>query len=150
MIYGPASNWFALFSFHTRQTNTFWHGAISIFDLEKSMSNSWMRPKVKVTKLAQYPTDALPLCFTSIKPTIPEIWQIDCLALENLIRNFEEKKSAPPQAQPWAKINERSPSTFSRPIHSLFQIDNVNHKRFGHDQQSLCGGGGDGANKLIT
>ena len=42
--------------------------------LKHQRSRSWVRSKVKVTYCTQYPTDALSFRFTSIVPTIPEIW----------------------------------------------------------------------------
>ena len=42
--------------------------------LKHSRSRSWVRSKVKVTYCTQHPSDALPFRFTSIGPTIPEIW----------------------------------------------------------------------------
>ena len=42
--------------------------------LKYPRSRSWVRSKVNVTYCTQYPTDALPFRFTSIGPTIPEIW----------------------------------------------------------------------------
>ena len=66
---GPVSYKLTSFSFHFNQTNNSWDRAIFKFDLETS--------KVKVmseVKGQGHPTDALPSCFTSIRPTIPEIW----------------------------------------------------------------------------
>ena len=42
--------------------------------LKHPRSRSWVRSYVKVTYYTQYPTDAIPLRFTSIGPTIPGIW----------------------------------------------------------------------------
>ena len=42
--------------------------------LKHPRSRSWVRSKVKVRYCTQYPTNALPLRFTSIGPTIPEMW----------------------------------------------------------------------------
>ena len=42
--------------------------------LKHLRSRSHVRSKVNVTYYTQYPTDALPFHFTSIRPTIPEIW----------------------------------------------------------------------------
>ena len=72
---GPVSYQLTSFLFHINQTNNSWDAAISKFDLERS--------KVKVTSevkgedhiyYTQYRTDAPPFRFTSIRPTIPEIW----------------------------------------------------------------------------
>ena len=57
--------------------------------LKHPRSRSWVRSKVKVTYCTQHPTDALPFRFTSIGPTIPEIWPKVCLTLKKHIRIFK-------------------------------------------------------------
>ena len=42
--------------------------------LKYPRSRSWVRQKFKVTHYTKYPTNALPFHFTSIGPTLPEIW----------------------------------------------------------------------------
>ena len=77
----PVSNRCTTLSFHVNRTNHSWDMANRLFDFEKS--------KVKVTGEVKgqghiiYPTDSLPFRFTSIGPTIPEIWSKECLNLKN-------------------------------------------------------------------
>ena len=68
------NRWLTSFSFHVNRLPHSWIKAISDSDLKIPRSRSWVRSKVKVTYNIQYPTNALPLRFTSIRPTIPEIW----------------------------------------------------------------------------
>ena len=46
----------------------------SYLKFDHPRSRSWVRSTVKITYYTQYPTDALLFHFTSIGPTIPEIW----------------------------------------------------------------------------
>ena len=72
---GPVSYQFTSFSFHINQTNNSWDRAISKFYLATSKVKVMSEVKgQKVTYCTQYPTDALPFRFTSIRPSIPEIW----------------------------------------------------------------------------
>ena len=84
---GPSILLTRFFSFHINQTNNPWNTAISKFDLETSKVRV-MWSKIKVTYHTQYPTDALPFCFTSMGP---EIWPKYCLTLKKHIRNFIRK-----------------------------------------------------------
>ena len=61
-ILSPVSNWSAslfCFSSHINPTNNSWKTAFSKFDLEDSGSMSWVRSKVEVIQLTQYPTKFL-------------------------------------------------------------------------------------------
>ena len=60
------------FSFHINQTNNSWDRAISKFDLGTSKVK--VMSEVKGQCHILYPTDALPFRFTSIRPSIPDIW----------------------------------------------------------------------------
>ena len=58
--------------------------------LKHPRSRSWVRSKIKVTYCIQYPTNALPIRFTSIGPTIPEIWPISVWPWKNTSEIFKE------------------------------------------------------------
>ena len=62
-IIGPVSYSFASFSFHNNQTNNPWDTVISIIWHWKR-TRSWVGSNVKVIFYTQYPTDALPFCFS--------------------------------------------------------------------------------------
>ena len=57
--------------------------AISNSDLETPRSRSWVWSKGKVIQPAQHPINSLPLHFTSIRPTIPEIQLFQNLTLKH-------------------------------------------------------------------
>ena len=67
------SGWLTSFSFHVNGTPHSWDNAISDSDLEVPSSRSWVWSKGKVTQSVQYSINLLPIHFTSITPTIPEI-----------------------------------------------------------------------------
>ena len=60
-------------------------------DLETPRSRSWVWSKGKVIQSAQYPINSLPIHFTSIRPTIPEI---------QLFRNLTSKH---PRSRSWVR-----------------------------------------------
>ena len=70
------NGWLTPFLFHVNRPSYSWDKAISDFDLEISTpgSSSWAWSKGKVIQSAQYPINSLRFHFTSIRPTIPEIW----------------------------------------------------------------------------
>ena len=70
----PSIILFTSFSFHINQTNNSGDRTNRNLTLKHPRSRSWVRSKVKVTCCTQYPTNALPFRFTSIGPSIPEIW----------------------------------------------------------------------------
>ena len=72
--YQTVSYQLTIFSFHINQTNNSWDTAFSKFDLETSKVKVMSDVKVKVTYYTQYQSDTLPFHYTSVRPTIPEIW----------------------------------------------------------------------------
>ena len=90
------NNQLKFFSLHVNRLSQSWDKAISYFDLENPRPRSRVWFKGKVIQSAQYEIDLLPFCFTSIRPTIPEIhlqWNLSgkarnvSLKLRNLV-NF--------------------------------------------------------------
>ena len=71
-------------SFHINETNNSWQQFQNV-TVNNYMSRSWVRSRIKVKQLTQYPTDVLPFRFTSIRPAILEIWSIECLILKKHI-----------------------------------------------------------------
>ena len=73
--------------------------------LKNQRSRSLVRSKVKATLFTLYPTDAPPFFrFTSIRPTIPEICQIECLILKKHSQNFQRKFAKRVSLIPWNLI----------------------------------------------
>ena len=73
------NGWLTSFSFHVNRPSHSWDRAISDFDLEISTpgSRSWVWSKDKVIQSAQYHINSLPFHFTSIRPTIPEKFDVE-------------------------------------------------------------------------
>ena len=67
------NEWLRSFLFHVNRPPHSWDKDISDSDLETLRSRSWVWSKGKVIQSAHYHINSLPLHFTSIRPTIPEI-----------------------------------------------------------------------------
>ena len=79
-----------LTSFLVNRPSHFWGKALSNSDLETWSLRSWMWSKGKVMWSAQH-INSFPFHFTSIIPTIPEIYPKQCLTLKKHIRILEIK-----------------------------------------------------------
>ena len=77
------NGWLTSFSVIVNRPPHSWDKAISDSDLETPRSRSWVWSKGNVIQLTQYHINSLPLHFTSIRPTIPEIELFRNLTLEH-------------------------------------------------------------------
>ena len=85
------NGWLTSFSFIVSRPPHSLDKVISDCDLETPRSWSWVWSKGKVIQSAQYHINSLPLHFTSIRPTIPEI---------ELFRNLTLKH---PRSRSWVR-----------------------------------------------
>ena len=98
-VVNPISNWLISFSLHTNQTHNSWD-TYSYFEIWPCKIKVKDMGEVKDALFTQYPTDALPFHFTSIGPTFPEIWPIECSILKKKTHAKFWKEIAPPKKTP--------------------------------------------------
>ena len=106
------NGWLTSFSFHVNWPTHSWDIAISDTDLETPRSRSWVWSRGNVVQSAQYHINSLPLHFTSIRPTIPEI---------ELFRNLTLKH---PRSRSWVRSKVKVTyythyQTYALPFHFI-------------------------------
>ena len=69
-------------SFHVNRPSHSWDTAISKFDVENSMSRSWVKSKLKVTAWGLHSVDSHPFRSMSLGHPIPELWLFENLTLK--------------------------------------------------------------------
>ena len=69
-------------SFHVNRPSHSWDTAISKFDVENSMSRSWVKSKLKVTTWGLHSVDSHPFRSMSFGHPIPELWLFENLTLK--------------------------------------------------------------------
>ena len=69
-------------SFHVNRPSHSWDTAISKFDVENSMSRSWVKSKLKVTTWGLHSVDSHPFRSMLLGHPIPELWLFENLTLK--------------------------------------------------------------------
>ena len=119
------NDWLTSLSFHVNQPSYSLNKASSNFDLETSRSRSWVWSKGKTIQRAQYLTDLLSFCFTSIRKQFLrnsyfEIWPWKIKgqdSWETAILKFDLEKI---KGQGWGQRSRSYSSPSIQPMHHLF------------------------------
>ena len=87
-------------------------------NLETPRSRSWVWPKGKVIQSAQYHINSLPIHFTSIRPTIPEI---------EIFRNLTLKH---PRSRSWVRSKVKVTYCIHYPTNALLFVSHQSDQPF--------------------